>query len=236
MTTNLRTVGRILAALIVVAGVFWASTASSTSALKFDLQSLVVNSNQIVVADVTEMRSLRKEGRIYTDTTLEVRETWKGDAAEEVTVRLPGGRIGDTVTRVHGMPGFQTGERVVAFLKERYDEEDANRFSVTGLRQGKFHVALGPDTSTEFVVPRLDDLRLLAPEGGSFDPEQLEEIQKEGGEDESAGEVPSDMGRLEVAAPAPIHQKVLSLDDFRDRVQSRLEANTSSNSSTGGQQ
>lgn len=236
MTTNPRRLRRILAALIVVAGVFWASAASSTSALKFDLQSLVVNSNQIVVADVTEMRSLRKQGRIYTDTTLKVQETWKGDAADEVTVRLPGGRIGDTVTRVHGMPGFQTGERIVAFLKERYDGDDSKRFSVTGLRQGKFHVALGPDTSTEFVVPRLHDLRLLAPKDGRFDPEQLEKIQQQGGKDESAGEMPSGMENLEVAAPAPIHQKVLALDDFRDRVQSRLEANTSSNSSTGGPQ
>jgi hypothetical protein len=231
-----RRLGRILAALVVVAGLFWASAAASTTALKFDLQSLVVNSNQIVVADVTEMRSLRKQGRIYTDTTLEVRETWKGEATEEVTVRLPGGRIGDTVTRVHGMPGFQTGERVVAFLKERYDDDDSKRFSVTGLRQGKFHIALGPDTTTEFVVPRLHDLRLLAPKDGSFDPQQLEDIQNRGGKDESAGKIPQGMENLEVAAPAPIHQKVLSLDDFRDRVQSRLKANTSSNSSTGGQQ
>ncbi len=236
MTTISRRLRLILAAVIVVAGVLWASAAASTSALKFDLQSLVVNSNQIVVADVTEMRSLRKEGRIYTDTTLEVQETWKGDAADEVTVRLPGGRIGDTVTRVHGMPGFQTGERVVAFLRERYDDDDSIRFSVTGLRQGKFHVALGPDTSTEFVVPRLHDLRLLAPKDGSFDPEQLEKIHKKRGKDESAGKMPSGMENLEVAAPAPIHQKVLALEDFRDRVQSRLKANASSNSSTGGQQ
>ncbi len=221
---HLRRAFLLLALLFAVA---WTSTASATTVLKFDLDSLVANSQRIVVAEVTEMRSLRKEGRIYTDTTLEIRETWKGESTHRVTVRLPGGRLGETVTRVHGLPGFQPGERVVVFLKEILEETDSKRFTVLGLRQGKFHVALGPDDSTEFAVPRLENLRILAPKNGEVSPRKLEV--RGDAADQSSEESPN----LRAAEPAAIHQKVLALEDLRARVERRL-ASQPEESSSGG--
>ncbi|MFB6350998.1 MAG: hypothetical protein ABEK29_04305 [Bradymonadaceae bacterium] len=220
MPTTRRPIRHWLGLLIAGLGLCWVSSAAATTALKLDLQSLVANSNAIVLGDVTDVRSFKKDGRIYTDTTVRVDEAWKGDATDTVTIRHPGGRIGDTVTRVFGLPGFEPDERVVVFLRRARassseGEPQASHFTVTGLRQGKFRVTLGPDKSTEFVVPRLGDIQLLEPK----DDQLFKNKKTSDGTDSPTRKLKKlDAGKLETADPAPIHEKVLTLEDFRERV------------------
>lgn len=236
MPSTRRTIRHGLALLIIAIVVALASTAGATTALKLDLESLVANSNAIVLGNVTEVRSFKKEGRIFTETTIAVDEAWKGDATEKVTIRHPGGRIGDTVTRVYGLPGFETDERVVVFLsRARTPEgEEASPYTVTGLRQGKFHVATGPDASTQFVVPRIGDMQLLAPREG----EQLDADGADATSDPArSGQLDEiDVAKLKRSEPAPIHEKVLALDDFRQRVRRAVDPSVDGESTDGGDQ
>ena len=234
MSSTRRSAGYWLGLLALFVGLVWVSQAAATTALKFDLESLVANSNKIVLGDVTEVRSFREEGRIYTETTVEVVESWKGDRTTSITIRHPGGRVGDTVTRVFGLPGFEPKERVVLFLRRAVSasgetREQPARYTVTGLRQGKFHVALGPDASTEFVVPRLGDMQLLEPkDGGLF--EEGESADAEGTPVRKLKKF--DATKLRNAKPAPIHEQVMALDEFRTRVRKAVDVRPSE----GGEQ
>jgi len=235
MPTTRRSIRHWLALLIAGVGLCWASSAAATTALKLDLESLVANSNAIVLGHVTEVRSLEEGGRIYTETTVRVDEAWKGEATDTVTIRHPGGRVGDTVTRVYGLPGFEPDERVVVFLRRNdasSTSEQSLRFTVTGLRQGKFHVTVGPDGSTPFVVPRLRDMRLLEPKDGDvFEDES--DASEDG--DTPVRELPKmDASKLRSAEPAPIHQKVLELDEFRQRVRNAVDPSADSQPAEGG--
>jgi hypothetical protein len=75
-------------------------------------------------------------GEIWTFTSFEVREVWRGSAPARITVRLLGGRVGNLTSSVSGVPRFHPGEEVVLFL-ERTRRGD---FSVVSWEQGSFRI------------------------------------------------------------------------------------------------
>lgn len=212
---NCSRIWRRLSVLVVAVGlVFAASQAAATTALKLDLDSLVANSDRVVIGQVVEMQSFRKDGRIYTDTTVEIRENWKGDGPEQVTVRQLGGRVGDMATKVSGLARFKTGEESVLFLESTDDDAP---YVVTGLAQGKFRVAVGPDQSTKFAIPNVDDLQLLQKVGRGSDAD---------GADSDTSQAPSaaeDTFALRQAGPADIHDQISTLKSMRRQVRALVE-------------
>src|SRR5699024_10939291 len=91
-----------------------------------------------------------------------VDESLKGEEKEVIIFRQLGGwdRENDLVTLVPGMPQFQEEERVLLFLHQAQPHFSP---SVTGLAQGKFQIARGPDESTDFVIPNLQGLQIIQP-------------------------------------------------------------------------
>src|SRR6202453_1441368 len=73
-------------------------------------------------------------GEIWTFTTYEPTEVWKGSAPPRVSVRLLGGRIGNLTSNVSGVPRFHAGEDVVLFLTPT----TLGDFSVVSWVQGTF--------------------------------------------------------------------------------------------------
>ena len=98
------------------------------------------------VGSVVETRG----GEIWTVTSFEIRETWKGEAARVVRVRLLGGRTTEITSRVDGVPRFRAGEDVVLFLAPIENGE----FSVLSWAQGTFRVRR--DTATGASVVNQD--------------------------------------------------------------------------------
>jgi hypothetical protein len=93
-----------------------AARASLVEAL--DLQTLVAESDQVVLARVLSQESHYDErGQIVTDVAMQVEESVKGDVAAgaAVMVRRQGGTVGDIGMRVSGEPTFVVGETVVLF-------------------------------------------------------------------------------------------------------------------------
>lgn len=87
-------------------------------------------------------------GEIWTFTTFDVAETWKGLATEQVTVRLLGGTVGSLTSTVSGVPRFRTGEEVILFLEPTARGD----FTVVSWQQGTFRVGRDPRSGAEIVT------------------------------------------------------------------------------------
>jgi hypothetical protein len=87
-------------------------------------------------------------GEIWTFTSFDVEEVWRGPAPARVVVRLLGGRLGNITSSVSGVPRFRTDEEVVLFL----EPTPRGDFSVVSWQQGTFRIRPGARTGEESVV------------------------------------------------------------------------------------
>ncbi len=106
------------------------------------IEQLSGNSNQIVRGDVIDMQSQWNSSHtiIYTTVVVRVSETLKGNLkiAEELTVFVPGGQVGDTGLAVEHAPQFQLDEEVLLFLND-----SRGAVEVTSWEQGKYTIENG---------------------------------------------------------------------------------------------
>ncbi len=84
-----------------------------------------------------------RDGEIWTITSFEVRERWKGGAPAVIRTRLLGGRTAQLTSHVAGVPRFRTGEEVVMFLAPIRRGE----YSIVSWAQGTFRIHRDPATS-----------------------------------------------------------------------------------------
>ncbi|HOX26883.1 MAG TPA: hypothetical protein PLL30_14390 [Candidatus Krumholzibacteria bacterium] len=103
-----------------------------------DVTQLSNEADRIVVAAVADLESAwAPDGlTIYTDVTLQVEQDLKNSGASTITVRIPGGTVGDLSMVESDTPTFELGERVVAFLKT----DDQKELMIWGWYQGKYSV------------------------------------------------------------------------------------------------
>ncbi|RVU44139.1 hypothetical protein EA187_11360 [Lujinxingia sediminis] len=180
----------------------WLLAANATAATlpRMDLEELVVRSDAVVVAQVeTITTELDARGRVVSTITLTVRETLKGPARRTVAIRQLGGYHGDVGTRVPGMPVFQIADRGVLFLSGNVAQHPA---SVTGLAQGFFRVALGPDSATEFAIPQVNNLNLVV---------------------RDRAQTAATTSQLRSVAPAELHQQAHDLNTFKARIRTIVD-------------
>jgi len=123
--------------LAALSAIFFPQSASAIVDELLSVDELTLLSDVIVVGTVTDMASFRQDRGIYTDVTVSVEQTVKGEPpGTEITVRQMGGRVGDITLWVSDLPDFAVGERAVLFLRQR----KAATFDVVGALQGKFPV------------------------------------------------------------------------------------------------
>ena len=95
------------------------STIDASIIIKKDLRQLATECDRIVVGRVLSQRCSWVGGKvIYTHTTVQVSRTLKGKADKTIVISEPGGRIGDTICVVPGVPGYQVKERVLVMVKK----------------------------------------------------------------------------------------------------------------------
>jgi hypothetical protein len=110
---------------------------------------LTEQADAIVIGRVATLESHwdSRTGQIFTHITLSVEEVLKGDVSEgPLTLKQPGGSVGDLHSWIDGSPEFTQGEKVLVFLT--VDAEGA--FRVAQLYQGKFSVFYDRETGKEF--------------------------------------------------------------------------------------
>ena len=112
----------------------------ATSVIPMSVEQLTISSTEIVRARAISSVSSwdADHAHIYTFTSFEPIETWKGAAPSQIVVRQMGGRVGNIEQRVSGVRRWSAGDESVLFL--RPSEVGQGVMAVVGLFQGNFAV------------------------------------------------------------------------------------------------
>jgi hypothetical protein len=141
---------RTLAALALVGASLVASNSSAlaTTLKRMSVADLSRAAHTVVRARCATSSARWDAGEIWTFTTFDVEETWKGSAPAQITVRLLGGSAGNFTSTVSGVPRFSPGEELILFL-ERTPAQD---FSIVSWMQGTFRIGLNGTTGEETIT------------------------------------------------------------------------------------
>jgi cysteine-rich repeat protein len=122
----------------------------------------------VVVGWVTSVESLAlADGRIETQVGVWVEDAVKGVfPSGSLTLRQPGGRVGDAVLEIHGAPSYALGERVMLFL----DEHPDGGLRPSHLAMGKFRIVSEPGTGRVLAERDFGRSRVLARSGAGLAP------------------------------------------------------------------
>ena len=155
------------ATVLVASCIILALSACSLFATQIEYRSprdLERESSLIVRGRVMAVRSFWNDTRtkVFTETTVMVDETYKGQQAASVSVRQLGGVVGHVRVNVDGAPVWNEGEEVLLFL----EPFNSASFQVAGFSQGKYTIERDSSTGEPFVRgPSLDDVELIGVPG-----------------------------------------------------------------------
>lgn len=128
--------------------------------VRLTIDEMVTTADLVMVGVVRRSRSHWIAGRIYTDVEVQTQTVVRDrfGAGTTVTVRTPGGVVGDVGQRVEGAPVLEAGRRYVLFLRRGRD----GTYETIGFSQGVLPVreASTPGTSA-IVLPAQTDGMLL---------------------------------------------------------------------------
>jgi hypothetical protein len=119
------------------------SNLNATTFIRVSPERLASVSTLVVRARCVGSAVQVRGGEIWTITSFEVRETWKGGAPAVIRTRLLGGRTAQLTSQVAGVPRFRAGEEVVMFLAPIRGGE----YSIVSWAQGTFRIHRDPATS-----------------------------------------------------------------------------------------
>ncbi len=145
---------------------------------RLSLDEMILKSTEIVRGRVLTSQAVRRGSIIYTRSTVQVVERWKGAPAANVQVSVPGGTLDGLRQTFSGAPKLENGVEYVLFLWTG----SSGVTHVIGLSQGLFDLKL--DNKGQTVVHR------AASAARMLDPMTGREIQEE----------PTSMGLAELRA------------------------------------
>jgi hypothetical protein len=134
--------------LSVLAVFFISGSCHATTLARLSLEQLAGTADAVARVRCAGSESHWENGSIWTVSTFDVIEIMKGTLPAQVTVRLPGGRVGHLIVTVDGTPKFSVGNESVLFL----ERSRAGGFAVAGWVEGTFRVAIDPITRRETVT------------------------------------------------------------------------------------
>jgi hypothetical protein len=120
----------------------------ATTLARMSLEQLAAAADAIARVRCDHAESRWESGEIWTVMTFDVVESLKGALPLQVTVRLPGGRVGHLTAAVDGVPKFNAGDEAVVFL----ERSRGGGFSVTGWVEGTFRIERSARTGRETVT------------------------------------------------------------------------------------
>jgi hypothetical protein len=122
--------------------------ANATAFERMSLERMSQITKTIARVRCVSNATTRDTGEIWTVTTFDVQQTWRGSLPAEITVRLLGGSSGGITSTVSGVPRFAVGEEAILFLEGTRQGD----FSVVSWEQGTFRIrrnASGEETVTQ---------------------------------------------------------------------------------------
>lgn len=127
----------LFAAASLVLALLSALAADATTIARMSLAKMAQAAPLIVRARCAANSVGLDAGEIWTFTSFQVEEAWRGDAPLQITVRLLGGALGNITSHVSGVPQFRPGEDVILFLQPTKRDD----FSVVSWEQGTFRIS-----------------------------------------------------------------------------------------------
>jgi hypothetical protein len=113
------------------------TAAAGTTLARMSVAQMTRAAKNIVRARCLTNSTAWDAGEIWTFTTFEVEENWKGARRDkQIIVRLLGGTVGGLTSTVSGVPRFVEGEEVILFLEPTARGD----FSIVSWMQGTFRV------------------------------------------------------------------------------------------------
>lgn len=206
----------------------------ATTLLYKNLDDLAAESEGIVVGTVVKTESTYGFNKnIYTFVTLQNIENIKGQIKEsDLALRFEGGQVGNEIQDTVGSPRFQTGERVVLFIK-------GNGHAIVplvGWTQGVFRVVADPISGKSIVMDH-EGNKLLGVSGKSlvkeyrFEPEahilnqdQRIRIQRSAQPEASLGTTDDGQSSDQSRQNTMTEGQPLSLDQFLSDIKARVAA------------
>jgi hypothetical protein len=134
---------------------FCMSPLQSATLERLSLDDMIAKSTAIVRGKVTSAFAAASGPIIYTNYTVQVSETLKGQAGSPVEVSVPGGAANGLRQTFSGAPTLHAGDEFVFFLFTGRD----GRTAIIGLTQGLF--ALPGDGSSDPVSTRSASRELM---------------------------------------------------------------------------
>jgi hypothetical protein len=149
---------------VIFAVVLAASAANATQVIYRTPLQLAERASIVALGTVTDVRSSWNEQRtkIFTEITVNVAETYKGDRHPSITIVQPGGVAGIVRVTVSGVLSWEVGEEVLVIVEPLSD----GLYRVSGFSQGKYRVERDPETHEAYVLGLgQEPTRLLMPPG-----------------------------------------------------------------------
>jgi hypothetical protein len=170
MTVNRqRSAKRIFRSILALAALLPALATSrptaATTLMWMSLEQISHAAKLVVRARCVDRATGWDSGEIWTFTSFEVEETWRGSAPSRISVRLLGGRVGDITSTVSGIPRFSAGEEVVLFL----EPTPRGDFSIVSWEQGTFRILRDARTGEEVAVQDTASLPVFDPATRRFE-------------------------------------------------------------------
>jgi|HubBroStandDraft_4_1064222.scaffolds.fasta_scaffold407186_2 hypothetical protein len=158
---------RALAALALVAASSAAiyPPARATTLKRMSVPDLSRAAHVVVRARSVTSSTRWDAGEIWTFTTFDVEETWKGFAPAQITVRLLGGSAGNFTSTVSGVPRFAPGEELILFLERTLAQD----FSIVSWMQGTFRIAHNRTTGEEIITQDTAAFPVFDPASHNFE-------------------------------------------------------------------
>jgi hypothetical protein len=158
--------------LLVAASMVFFAQAHATSLRRMSVAEMSRAAELVVRVRCAGQTVSWDAGEIWTFTTFDVKEVWKGSAGEQVLVRLLGGRTTEVTSTVSGVPRFRAGEEVVLFL----EPTKQGNFSVTSWMQGTFRIVRDARTGEEHVRQDTSLFPVFSPATRSFAPSGIRDM------------------------------------------------------------
>lgn len=122
---------------LLIALVAMCTAATGTTLSRMSVAQMTHAAKRIVRARCLANSTAWDAGEIWTFTTFEVEENWKGALHDkQIAVRLLGGTVGGLTSSVSGVPRFVEGEEAILFL----EPTTRGDFSIVSWMQGTFRV------------------------------------------------------------------------------------------------
>lgn len=129
----------------------------ATTLVRMSVRELAQQSTYVARVRCVSVVSMSDLGLVWTLTTFEVAQAWKGNPPPRFTVRLPGGEAAGVRVTVEGAPRFRVGEDVVLFLTA----DRGRLMNIVSWAQGTFRIRKNPLTKIEEAVQDTSGLRVL---------------------------------------------------------------------------